>query len=116
MVLDQGGELHNSPAIKNLFRNYGYEILPTSQDASYQNEPMERAHHTIYQGVKALLIRPGLDMKFWLYEFMHVLSIQNALPGQDQDSSPLFLPTDNKDNFHNTQVFGCHVWVCPTGI
>ena len=48
--------------------------------------------------------------------FMHCLCNQNTLPGQNQNASPLFLATGKKDNFRNLQVFGCRVWVQPTGI
>ena len=58
----------------------------------------------------------GLDVKFWPYAFIHVLRIQNALPGQGQDASPLFLSTGRKDNFRNLRIFGCRVWVQPNGI
>ena len=47
---------------------------------------------------------------------MHVLCIRNALPDQGQDASLLFLSTGRKDNFRNLQIFGCQVWVKPTGI
>ena len=47
---------------------------------------------------------------------MHILHIHNALPGQNQNASLLFLATGCKDNFRNLQVFGCQVWVCPTSI
>ena len=57
-----------------------------------------------------------MDVKFWLYVFMHVLRICNALPGQGQGASPLFLSTDRKDNFRNLWVFGFQVWVQPNGI
>ena len=46
---------------------------------------------------------------------MNVLQIRNALPGKGQDASPLFLSTGKKDNFCNLRVFGCQVWVRPTG-
>ena len=78
---------------------------------SHQNGPVERAHRTVSQSVKALLFGAGLDVKFWPYAFMHVLRIRNALPGQGQDASPLFLLTGKKDNFRNMRVFGCRVWV-----
>lgn len=55
-VLDQGGELYNNPTINNLFRKFGPETLPTSPDASFQNDTVERAYYTDYQGVNALLI------------------------------------------------------------
>ena len=35
VVMDQGGELYQNPAIQNLFKKFGYEIYPTSPDASY---------------------------------------------------------------------------------
>ena len=72
---------------------------------------MERAHHTVSQGIKALLIGAGLDVKFWPYTIMYMLRICNALPGQVQDASPLFLSTGRKENFRNLQIFGCRVWV-----
>ena len=109
--MDNGGKLFSNPKIWNLFSRFGYEIYPTSPDSSNQNGPIERAHHTVSQGIKALLFGAGLDVKFWLYAFMHVLRIQNALPGQGQDASPLFLSTGRKDNFCNLQIFGCQVWV-----
>ena len=89
--MDQGGELYNNPAIKNLFQKYSYEILLTSPNASYQNRPIERTHQIISQGIKNLLISAGLYVKFLLYDFMHVLHIYNVLPGQGQDAFPLFL-------------------------
>ena len=81
VVLNQGGKLYNNPTIKNLFCKYGYEILPTSPDDSYQNGPMERAYHTIFQVIKALLIGSVLGVKFWPYAFMHVICILNAFSG-----------------------------------
>ena len=77
---------------------------------------MERSHRTVSQGIKALLFGAGLDVKFWPYAFIHVLRIRNALPGQGQDASPSFLSTGKKDNFRNLRIFGCRVWVQPTGL
>ena len=110
--MNQGGELYHNPAIKNLFKKFGYEIYPTSPDVSYQNGPVERAHHTISQGIKALLFGADLDVKLWPYAFIRIC---NALPGQGQDASPLFLSTGKKDNVRNLRVFDCCVWVRPTG-
>ena len=80
VVLDQGSELYGNTKIKNLFRRFGYKIYPISPDGLFQNGPVERAHIKISQGIKALLIGAGLDIRFWSYEFMHVLRIGNALP------------------------------------
>ena len=35
-VMDQGGELCQSAAIKSLFKKYGYQVLPTGADSSFQ--------------------------------------------------------------------------------
>ena len=88
VVIDQSGELYNNPVTKNIFKKCCYNSYPTSSDSS---NPVERAHQTISQGVKALLIGAGLEVKFGLYSFVHILCICNALPGQGQDESPLFL-------------------------
>ena len=80
-VLDQVSELYNNPTIKNLFRKFGQEILTTSSDASVKNDLVERDYYTISQGVRALLIGSGLNIKFSPYLFMHFLCICNALPG-----------------------------------
>ena len=84
------GELFRLPKIRNLFAKFNYEIFPTSSDSSNQNGPVEHAHRNV---------------------FIHVLRIRNALPGQGQDASPLFLSTGKKDNFRNLRIFGCRVWV-----
>ena len=109
--MDNGGKLYSNLKIQNLFFTFGYEIYPTSPDSSNQNGPVEWAYQTVSQGIKALLFGAGLDVKFWPYAFIHVLRIGNALPGQGQDASPLFLSTGRKDNFRNLQIFGCRVWV-----
>ena len=116
VVLDQGSKLYGNAKIKNLFQSFGYKIYPTSFDGSSGNGPVERSHRTILQGIKALLIGAGLDVCFWLYAFMHTLRIRNTLPGQNQNTSPLYLSTGKKDNFKNLWVFGCRFWVRPTGI
>lgn len=64
VFMDQGGELYHNPAIKNLFKKFGYEIYPTSPDASYQNGQVEKAHCTFSQGVKTHLFGTSLDVKF----------------------------------------------------
>ena len=113
--MDQRCELFNNLKVVTLFRRYGYEVLPTGADSSFQNGPVERAHRTVSQGIKSLLIGADLDIKFWPYAFLHVLRIRNALPGVGQLESPIFQSTGKKDNFEYLQVFGCRVWVQPPG-
>jgi hypothetical protein len=78
LIADQGGELYNIPHIRNLFKQFKYEIYPT------QNGPVERSRCTVANGIKAILIGAGLDIKFWPYAFNHVIRIRNAIPGQGQ--------------------------------
>ena len=44
----------------------------------------------VSQGIRSLLIGANLDIKFCPYTFLHVLCIQNALPGAGQTDSPIF--------------------------
>ena len=94
--MDQGGELYQSTAVRSLFKKYGYQVLPTGADSSFQNGPVEQAHCTVATGIKSLLIGSGLDSRFWPYAFTHVLCICNAIPGQGQVASPLFCPLERK--------------------
>ena len=83
------------------FQSYGYEVLPTGADSSFQNGLVEHAHRTISQDIRSLFIGADLDIKFWSYVFLHVLQIRNALPGTGQSESPIFQSTGKKDNFKN---------------
>jgi hypothetical protein len=66
IVMDQGRELYNNSLVCNVFKKYKYTIYPTGADNSSQNGPVEQAHCTVSQGVKAILIGAGLDIKVWL--------------------------------------------------
>ena len=113
VYLDQGGELYSSPDIINLLTEYGYEILPTGADNSRQNGPVERAHRTLGNAIRTLLLGAGLDMRFWPYAFYHGMRIQNALPSKGMMKSPIELATQRRENFSNLRTFGCRVWVRP---
>jgi hypothetical protein len=116
VVMDQGGELYNNPLVCNIFKKYKYTIYPTGADNSSQNGPVKRSHRTISQGVKAILVGAGLDIKFWPLAFDHILRIRNVIPGQGQLESPLKMSTGSKENLKNLRVFGSRVWVGPPGI
>ena len=68
-----------------------YNVFPTSADSSHQNGPVERAHRTVGDTVRALLTGANLDIKFWPYAFYHMLQISNSLPERGTDESLLFL-------------------------
>ena len=111
--MDQGGELFHSPEIKNVFSEFGYEILPTGADNSRQNGPVERAHRTIGNGIRSLLQGAGIDMRFWPYAFYHMIRISNAIPERNRTQSPLEMSTGTKEDFTHLRTFGCRVWVRP---
>ena len=69
VVLDQGGELYGNPDVCNLFTRYNYTIYPTGGDSSSQNGPVERAHHTVSNGIKSCLIGAGLPIAYWPFAF-----------------------------------------------
>jgi len=113
--LDQGGELYANPAIRALFSEFGYALRPTGADASHQNGPVERAHLTVANAIRALLTGAGLEVRFWPYAFQHWLRICNSLPSRDQTASPLSLAFGKVDDFSHFRTFGCRVWVRPPG-
>jgi hypothetical protein len=115
VYLDQGGELFQNPACKALFLKYGYEIRPTGADASHQNGPVERAHQTVANGIRALLSGANLDVRFWPFAFHHYLRIQNALASRGQSESPYMMAHGRKEDFSHFRTFGCRVWVRPPG-
>ena len=113
--LDQGGELFNNPDVRNLFSTYGYEILPTGADSSHQNGPVERAHRTLGNSIRALLTGAHLPIKFWPYAFYHSMRLANAFPERGEEQSPLEKATAKKENLTSFRTFGCRVWVRPPG-
>ena len=110
VLMDQGGELFNNPEVKNLFTKSGYAIHPTGADASNQNGPVERAHHTIADTIWAILAGSRIDTKFWPFAFYHTLQLRNALPTQGQLESPLTKSTGITEDYTNLRTFGCQVW------
>ena len=47
---------------------------------------------------------------------MHVLRLQNAIPGVGQVNSPIKISTGEKDNLKFLKTFGCHIWIWPPQI
>ncbi|KAG7343608.1 reverse transcriptase RNA-dependent DNA polymerase [Nitzschia inconspicua] len=110
VYLDQGGELYANPAVRALFEQFGYAVRPTGADASNQNGPVERAHLTVANALRAMLLGAGLDPRFWPYAFHHFLRITNATPSRDQVKSPFELLRGDKENFTGFRTFGCRVY------
>ncbi|KAG7353842.1 hypothetical protein IV203_003197 [Nitzschia inconspicua] len=88
VYLDQGGELYANPAVRTLFAQFGYAIRPTGADASNQNGPVERAHLTVANALRAMLLGAGLDPRFWpMPSIISSVSLMPLLPVTK--SSPL---------------------------
>ena len=115
VCLDQGGELYNNPKVRKIFDEYDYEIRPTGSDASNQNGPVERAHRTVANAIRAQLHGAGLAIKFWPYAFHHYIRVKNGLPSRGQEKSPIEIATGKVDDFTGFRTFGCRVWVRPPG-
>ena len=115
VYMDQGGELYRNPEVVALFEGFGYEVRPTGADASNQNGPVERAHLTVANGVRAMLHGANLDGRFWPYAFHHFLRIKNSIPCRTQGMSPIELTEGKQDDFSDFRTFGCRVWVRPPG-
>ena len=62
--MDKGDERYNNPKVFTLFRKFGYEVLHTGANSSFQDGPVEQAHCTVSQEIKSLLISAGCDIKF----------------------------------------------------
>jgi GAG-pre-integrase domain len=71
VFLDQGGELYGNTIVRERFKEFHYEIRPTGSDSSNQNGPVERAHCTVSNALRAMLHGANLEIKFWPYAFHH---------------------------------------------
>ena len=64
VMLDSGGELAGNPLVHNLFKRFGYSVYETGGYSSNSNGPVERAHRTVADGIKAVLLGAGLPVRF----------------------------------------------------
>ena len=114
-MFDQASELYHNPEVRTLFKKYGYDVYCTSPESSFSNGQVERAHRTVADSIRALLISSGLPVKFWNFAFFHTLRIGNAIPHAKQIASPLMMATGKKDNLKNLRTFGCRVIISRLG-
>jgi hypothetical protein len=57
--MDSGSELGLSAKVNEVFEKYGYHIERAAPHASVQNAPVERAHQTIADGIRTMLLEPS---------------------------------------------------------
>ena len=55
--------------IQQLFLKHGYEILPTTPDASYENALVKRPHQTIGDAMRSMLEGASLPLKYCPFAF-----------------------------------------------
>ena len=78
--------------------------------------PMERIYCNFVTSIGALLFGDGLPVKFWPYDFNHVLRIWNALLHCDKVASPYLMVSKKKEKFRYLLTFGCHIHVKRPGL
>ena len=94
---------------------HSHAIRPTGADASHQNGPVEQAHLTVANAIRACLIGVNLEPKFWPHAFHHFLRVKNSLNSSDKTQSPLQIAATKQDDFSGFRAFGCRVHVRPPG-
>ena len=110
---DMGGELGNSPEIRNLFEQAGYDVQATAPNSSSSNGPGERPHQTIADSIRTMLLGAGLPPKFWPYAFHHTLRLYNLSPHGTRPASPFKMCTGKDPDGRQLKVFGCRVYALP---
>jgi len=113
VFMDQGGELHRSKVIRDLFeKEFGCEMRVTGTGAHHQNGLQELVNQTMDKAIRAMLIGAGLPVKFWPHAFGHFLRIKNLAPPQrDSTESAHQKLHGEKDDLGLLCTFGCRPWV-----
>jgi hypothetical protein len=106
---DQGGEFE-SHALRDYLKAKGIEhhFIPTAAHA--QNGRVERAHLTILNQVRTLLIDRGLDDKFWAKAANYAIYTRNRAPTGSDKHIPEDLWRQREVNSRHLQPFGCQLW------
>lgn len=78
VYLDQKGDLYWNTDVCNVFSDWHYDIYPTGTDSSHMNGPVERAHQSVGNCVRAFITGTNLVIKFWSYAFFNHICISNA--------------------------------------
>ena len=112
---DQGGELGKNKKVTELWEAAGYEVETTAPDSSNEIGMVERPHRTIADAIRSMLFAAGLELKFWPYALRYWLIINDIVPHGQREHSPHFICTGKVADVSLLRVFGCRVYVQPTG-
>jgi hypothetical protein len=105
---DQGGEFRSN-AMKDWCTKKGieHELVPT--DAHNQNGRVERAHLTLMNDVRTMLIDSGLSKVFWVDALLCATYTRNRLPDSKGETPYTSFEADQqqpKVNYAHMQAFG----------
>ena len=109
--VDLGGELARNPGFRTLMGRWGYDIEPTSREASHQNNFSERPHHYIATSIKCILHGANITEKVWDFAFYFKLLCSNITLHNGEKKTPFEQVTGRKPNLSRIRTFGCRVWV-----
>ena len=98
VMMDLGGELGRKKSVLDLLKKHDYDIRPTSPDSSHQNALEERPHKTIDNAMRAILLGPKLELKYWPYAFYHYIRLYNMIPHGFSMITPFEQVTSKRPN------------------
>lgn len=115
---DNGGKLSKSLKFKKTIEKSGFRLENTAPTSSFQNSIVERAHGTIANMMKAMLVGASLDAKFWSDTLLHATYVKNKLPHRSlQDFiTPYEAWTKSKPDISHLRVFRSTIYVKTPGV
>ena len=111
---DQGGELGNSTAVRELFEKAGHDVQTTSPDSSSEIGQVERPHRTIGDGARTMLFGAGLPANYWPYALSYFILIANCIARGDRPAPPVTMCTGRRVNLSLLKIFGSRICALPT--
>lgn len=106
---DRGGEFE-AGRLQDFFRDHGIEHHEVPPAAHAQNGRVERAHLTILNTVRTLLIESDLPDTFWAEAAQYTVYTRNRCPSGPTKQIPEDLWRGTPAATHHLQPFGCAVW------
>ncbi len=106
---DEGGELWQNTAFRQMALETGYNLEPTAAGAPFQNGLAERPNQTLGNMVRALLYSAGLGPEYWSFALQHAVYLKNRLPHTALNDTPLQVYTGKRPSAKNLRVFGCPI-------
>ena len=106
---DLGGEF-SSKQLRDYFVSRGIQHHTTPPAAHAQNGRVERAHLTIANDIRTLLLASGLGSEFWAEAAAYAVYTRNRVCGSGQDRSPEAIWCGREPKMSHLQPFGSQVF------